>query len=215
MATRGSVQTSGVQRSTRIRKGTNSKMDDTNTSAADTAGAILDPENLKKTLMDQLRARGGTKGIDTKVLFQGLVQQTLQALLELEMEEHLGYPKYDPEGRGSGNSRNGTTPKTVRGDFGEIEIETPRDRNSDFNPKIVGKRQTSLGNFSEKITSLYARGMSTREIEEHLREMYGVEISPQFVSRATDQFHQQVTEWQSRPLERVYAIIFVDGLRVP
>jgi transposase-like protein len=190
-------------------------MDDTNTNASDCAGAILDPENLKKTLMDQLRARGGTKAIDTKILFQGLVQQTLQALLELEMEEHLGYPKYDPDGRGSGNSRNGTTPKTVRGDFGEIEIETPRDRNSSFDPKIVGKRQTSLGNFGEKITSLYARGMSTREIEEHLREMYGVEISPQFVSRATDQFHQQVTEWQSRPLERVYAIIFVDGLRVP
>lgn len=114
-----------------------------------------------------------------------------------------------------GNSRNSSTPNTVRGDFGQIEIGKPRDRNASFDPKIVGKRQTSLGNFSEKIASLYARGMSTREIEEHLREMYGVEISPRFVSRATEQFHQQVTEWQSRPLERVYAIIFVDGLRVP
>ena len=138
----------------------------------DSAGSILDPENLKKTLMDQLRARGGSKSIDAKGLFQGLVQQALQALLELEMEEHLGYSKYDPEGRGSGNSRNGSIPKTVRGDFGEVEIETPRDRNASFDPKIVAKRQSSMGNFSEKIASLYARGMSTREIEEHLREMY-------------------------------------------
>lgn len=192
-------------------------MDDTHNTenAPDSSGGVLDLKNLKETLMAQLRARGGTKAIDTKGLFQGLVQQTLQALLELEMEEHLGYPKYDPEGRGTGNSRNGSTPKTIRGDFGQVEIETPRDRNASFEPKIVGKRQTSLGNFSEKIASLYARGMSTREIEEHLREMYGVEISPQFVSRATEQFLQQVTEWQSRPLERVYAIVFVDGLRVP
>jgi len=182
--------------------------------APECPGAILNSENLKKTLMDEVRARGGTKAIDSKGLFQGLVQQAFQALLELEMEEHLGYPKYDPEGRGTGNSRNGSTPKTVRGDFGEVALETPRDRNASFEPKIVAKRQTSVGNFSGKIASLYARGMSVREIEEHIREMYGIEISAQFVSRATDQFHQQVTEWQNRPLERVYAIVFVDGLRV-
>lgn len=191
-------------------------MDDTQKTdkAPESPGAILNSENLKKTLMDEVRARGGTKAIDSKGLFQGLVQQAFQALLELEMEEHLGYPKYDPEGRGTGNSRNGSTPKTVRGDFGEVALETPRDRNASFEPKIVAKRQTSVGNFSEKIASLYARGMSVREIEEHIREMYGIEISAQFVSRATDQFHQQVTEWQNRPLERVYAIVFVDGLRV-
>jgi putative transposase len=133
-----------------------------------------------------------------------LVKETLEAFLELEMEEHLGYPKHDPEGRGSGNSRNG---KTVRGDFGEVEIETPRDRNSSFEPKIVAKRQTSVGNFSEAVISLYARGLTTREIEQHVKEIYGIEISPQFVSRVTEELQQQIVEWQSRPLERLYPIV--------
>lgn len=170
--------------------------------------------DFKKSLIDQVRAAGGAQAIDTKQLFQKLVKETLEALLELEMEEHLGYAKHDPAGRGSGNSRNGGNSKTVRGDFGEIELETPRDRNSSFEPKIVAKRQSSIGNFNEAVISLYARGMTTREIEQHIKEMYGVEISPQFVSRATDELQQQIAEWQSRPLERVYPIIFVDGLRV-
>jgi len=170
--------------------------------------------DFKKSLMDQVRAAGGTQAIDTKQLFQKLVKETLEALLELEMEEHLGYARHDPAGRGSGNSRNGASGQTVRGDFGEIDVETPRDRNSSFEPKIVAKRQSSIGNFNEAVISLYARGMTTREIEQHIKEMYGVEISPQFVSRATEELQQQITEWQSRPLERVYPIIFVDGLRV-
>lgn len=174
-----------------------------------------DPKNFKKLLMDQVRAGGGTQAIDTKQLFQSLVKETLEAFLELEMEEHLGYPRHDPDGRGTGNSRNGTTSKTVRGDFGEVEIESPRDRNSSFDPKIVAKRQTSVGQFSEAVISLYARGLTTREIEQHVKELYGVEISPQFVSRATEELQQQIVEWQSRPLEPVYPIVFVDGLRVP
>lgn len=124
----------------------------------------LDSKTFKKLLMDQVRARGGTEAVDTKLVFQSLVMDTLEAFLELEMEQHLGYAKHDPEGRGSGNSRNGATPKTVRGDFGELEIETPRDRNSSFEPKIVAKRKTSVGNFGEAVVSLYARGMTTREI---------------------------------------------------
>lgn len=181
--------------------------------AAPTAGS--EPAaDFKKSLMDQVRAAGGTQALDTKQLFQKLVKETLEALLELEMEEHLGYAKHDPAGRGSGNSRNGAGRKTVRGDFGEIELETPRDRNSSFEPKIVAKRQSSIGNFNEAVISLYARGMTTREIEQHIKDMYGVEISPQFVSRATEELQQQIAEWQSRPLERVYPIIFVDGLRV-
>ena len=173
-----------------------------------------DSKNFKKLLMDQVRAGGGTQAMDTKQLFQTLVKDTLEAFLELEMEEHLGYPKHDPEGRGSGNSRNGATSKTVRGDFGQVEIESPRDRNSSFEPKIVAKRQTSVGNFSEAVISLYTRGMTTREIEQHVKDIYGVEISPQFVSRVTEELQQQIVEWQSRPLESVYPIIFVDGLRV-
>ncbi len=143
--------------------------------------------------MDRLRAHGGSQAVDTKQLFQSMVKETLEAFLELEMEQHLGYPKHDPEGRGSGNSRNGSTPKTVRGDFGEVHIETPRDRNSSFAPKIVAKRQTSVGNFSEAVVSLYARGLTTREIEQHVKDIYGVEISQQFVSRVTEELQQQIT----------------------
>lgn len=184
------------------------------TEVADSANLLQDPEALKKLLMAQVRAGGGSQALDAKALVQNLVKQTFEALLEVEMEEHLGYAKHAPEGRGSGNSRNGVTAKTVRGDFGEVEIETPRDRNGEFDPKIVGKRQTSVGNFTEVVISLYARGMSTREIEDHVKQLYGIDISPQFVSRATEQLHQQITDWQSRPLERVYPVVFVDGLRV-
>lgn len=178
------------------------------------AARTEDSKNFKKLLMDQVRAGGGTQTMDTKQLFQTMVKDTLEAFLELELEEHLGYPKHDAEGRGSGNSRNGVTSKTVRGDFGEVAIQTPRDRNSSFEPKIVAKRQSSVGNFQEAVISLYARGLTTREIEQHVKDIYGVEISPQFVSRATDELQQQIVDWQNRPLERVYPIIFVDGLRV-
>jgi putative transposase len=197
-----------------MKKGNSSMTQNQPLNAAITGDASGEVNNFKKLLMDQVRAGGGTKSIDTKQLFQTLVKDTLEAFLELEMEEHLGYPKHDPEGRGSGNSRNGAMPKTVRGDFGQIEIQTPRDRNSSFEPKVVAKRQRSVGNFSEAIISLYARGMTTREIEQHVQEIYGVEVSPQFVSRVTEQLQQQIVEWQSRPLECVYPIVFVDGLRV-
>lgn len=175
---------------------------------------IQDPEALKKFLIAQVRAGGGSQAFDSKALLQNLVKQTIEAFLEVEMEEHLGYPKYATEGRGSGNSRNGANAKTVRGDFGEVDIETPRDRKGEFDPKIVAKRQTSIGNFSEAVISMYARGMTTREIEDHVKQIYGIEISPQFVSRATEQLQQQIIDWQSRPLERVYPVVFVDGLRV-
>ena len=178
------------------------------------AARTEDSKNFKKLLMDQVRAGGGTQAMDTKQLFQAMIKDTLEAFLELELEEHLGYPKHDVEGRGSGNSRNGVTSKTVRGDFGQVEIETPRDRNSSFEPKIVAKRQSSVGNFQEAVISLYARGLTTREIEQHVKDIYGIEISPQFVSRATEELQQQIVDWQNRPLERVYPIIFVDGLRV-
>jgi transposase-like protein len=182
--------------------------------AVDCTSLFGDRETFKKRLMEKVRAQGGTRAVDSRQMFQSLVQQTMEAFLELEMEEHLGYGRHEPSGRGTGNSRNGHTAKTVRGDFGEVRIDTPRDRNGTFDPKVVSKRQTTLGNFSDLIVSLYARGMTTREIEDHIREIYGMEISPQFVSRATDQVQQQIVDWQNRPLERVYPIMFVDGLRV-
>jgi putative transposase len=142
-----------------------------NAESPDLSSLVQDPEALKKLLISQIRARGGTPAVDSKAVVQSLIKQTLEAFLEVEMEEHLGYSRYAPEGRGSGNSRNGSIARTVRGDFGEVEIETPRDRNGDFEPKLVGKRQTSIGNFTDTLISLYARGMTTREIEEHIKQI--------------------------------------------
>src|SRR5689334_22667997 len=123
-------------------------MNDTQPDAIPETSALLgDRDAFKKQLMDKVRAHGGTAAVNAKEFFQNLVRQTMEAFLELEMEEHLGYGKHDASGRGSGNSRNGHTAKTVRGDFGEIRIDTPRDRNGSFDPKIVAKRQTSVGNF--------------------------------------------------------------------
>lgn len=184
--------------------------------AGDGAGPPLwDSTTFKQHLLAQVRAKGGIKGMaNPKQFVNQLIQDALETLLEVEMEEHLGYVKHDPAGRGTGNSRNGATRKTVRGDFGQVEIETPRDRDASFEPKIIAKRQTSVGDFSEKVISLYARGMTTREIEEHLSQMYNIEVSPQFISRATEQLQQQITEWQNRPLSYVYPVVYVDGLRV-
>lgn len=175
----------------------------------------LTGSNFQKQLLEHIRSNGGASAVDTEHLFNDLVKNTLQTLLDAEMEEHLGYEKHSPEGKGTGNSRNGSTKKKIRGDFGEVELSTPRDRKSTFEPQIVKKRQTSLGNFGNKVASLYARGMSTREIEEHFEEMYDVEISPQFVSRATEKIKEEALEWQNRPLESVYPVVYVDGMRVP
>lgn len=176
---------------------------------------LWDSKAFKQQLLTHVRSQGGSKGLgDPKQFFSQLVKDALETLLEVEMEEHLGYARHDPAGRGTGNSRNGTTTKSVRGDFGEVRLETPRDRDGSFDPRIVPKRETSVGDFTDKIISLYARGMTTREIEDHLREMYGIDVSAQFISRATDGLQQQIVEWQSRPLDRLYPVVYVDGLRV-
>ena len=148
----------------------------------------------------------------------GLLKQLTKALLEralqAELTEHVGYEKHDPAGKHSGNSRNGATKKNLKGDFGEIELETPRDRNGSFEPQIVAKGQTRFAGFDGKIISLYSRGMTTREIEGHLKEMYGVEVSPALISSVTEAVMEEVKTWQSRPLEEVYAILYMDVLRV-
>jgi len=146
----------------------------------------------------------------------GLLKQLTKALMEralgAELTHHLGYEKHDPAGYNSGNSRNGSTPKTVVGEFGEITVETPRDRNSSFEPQILKKRQTRFDGFDRKILSMYARGMTTREIQGHLQEMYGVEVSPTLISDVTDAVMEEVKGWQSRPLEALYAIVYLDAL---
>lgn len=148
----------------------------------------------------------------------GLLKQFVKAVLEramnAELTHHLGYEKHDPAGYKSGNSRNGTSSKTVKGDFGELEIEVARDRAGTFEPRILAKHQTRFTGFDDKIISLYARGMTTREIEGHLREIYGVEVSPGLVSQVTEAVSEEVKSWQGRALEPIYGIVYLDALYV-
>jgi putative transposase len=148
----------------------------------------------------------------------GLLKQLTKALLEramqVEMTDHLGYGKHDPSGNNSGNSRNGRTTKALKGDFGEMPLETPRDRNGTFEPKIVAKGQTRFTGFDDKIISMYARGMSTREITGHLEEIYGVEVSAGLISNVTEAVMEEVKTWQGRPLDAVYPIVYLDALVV-
>jgi len=148
----------------------------------------------------------------------GLLKQLTKALVEramsAELTHQLGYEKNDPNGRATGNSRNGTSKKTIKGDFGEVEIQVPRDREGEFEPKIVGKHQRRFDGFDQKILSMYARGMTTREIQAHLEEIYGVEVSPSLVSQVTDAVLDEVQAWQSRPLDPLYPIVYLDALFV-
>jgi putative transposase len=168
-------------------------------------------------LIDQLLAEHGRRPQDIAGE-HGLLKQLTKALLEraldAELTEHLGYEKHDPTGYKSGNSRNGKSKKKLKGEFGEMELETPRDREASFEPKIVAKHQTRWTGFDDKILSMYARGMTTREIEAHLKEIYGVDVSPTLVSQVTDAVQDEVRQWQNRPLEPLYPIVYLDALYV-
>jgi putative transposase len=148
----------------------------------------------------------------------GLLQQLTKALVERaldgELTHHLGYERHDSAGDNSGNSRNGTTPKTMRGKRGQVQIDVPRDRTSEFEPQLVKKNQTRFDGLDEKIISLYSRGMTQREIQGHLEEIYGVEVSPSLISTVTDAVLGEVRAWQSRPLDAVYPILYLDALHV-
>jgi putative transposase len=148
----------------------------------------------------------------------GLLKQLTKAILEramqAEMKEHLGYEKHDPAGHQTGNSRNGKSTKTLKGEFGRLPIDVPRDRNSSFDPKIIPKGQTRFTGFDEKIISMYARGMTTREIQSHLEEMYQVEVSPSLISEVTNEVIDEVKAWQNRQLDQMYTIVYLDALQV-
>jgi putative transposase len=148
----------------------------------------------------------------------GLLQQLTKALVERalngELTHHLGYEKHNAAGDNSGNSRNGTTPKTLRGKRGQVQLDVPRDRDSSFEPQLVKKGQTRFDGLDEKIISLYSRGMTQREIQGHLEEIYGVEISPSLISTVTDAVLDEVRAWQSRPLDSVYPVLYLDALQV-
>lgn len=143
-----------------------------------------------------------------------LKKMTVEAALGAEMEAHLGYAKHAPEGHHSGNSRNGYSGKTLKGDHGEVAIKIPRDRNGTFEPQRVRKGQTRLTEFDDQIVALYAKGMTTRDIVAAFKEMYGAEVSPTLISAVTGLVLEKVQEWQSRPLDEVYPIVYLDCLVV-
>jgi len=147
-------------------------------------------------------------------VFKQLQKAMLERVLEGEMTHHLGYEKNDPRGNNSGNSRNGKNKKTMKGEFGEMDIEVPRDRNGDFEPQFIKKRQTRFDGFDDKIIALYSRGLSTRDIQAQIRDLYGVEISPELVSTVTGEVMKEVTEWQNRPLAPLYPIVYLDAIVV-
>ena len=143
-----------------------------------------------------------------KTLFAGTLEQMLQA----EIDEHLGYDKNSNDGDNSGNSRNGYGKKTIKSEWGEAEIAVPRDRNGSFEPKAIEKRQVRTDDIETRILAMYSKGMSTRDIEDHLYDIYGIETSASLISRITDKIMPEVVEWQSRPLAEIYPVVFFDGI---
>ena len=171
----------------------------------------MDQELIDKLLSDYEKPEDliGENGL-LKQLTKALVERALHA----ELTTHLGYEKHSAEGQHSGNSRNGTSAKRLKGEFGTLEIAVPRDRQSSFEPKLVPKGQTRWQGFDDKILSLYARGMTRREIQGHLEEMYQVEVSPTLIWNVTDAVMEEVKAWQTRPLDAIYPILYLDALVV-
>lgn len=174
-----------------------------------------EPRLISQAQAKQLLEQAREEGLDVtgpSGLLQGMIKSFLEAALDEELTDHLGYEPGDPVGRGSGNSRNGTTSKKLLTDVGPVELDTPRDRNGSFEPLIVRKGQRRLDGIDKTVLSLYARGMTTRDICAHLQEIYGIEVSPDLISKITDAVHAEVADWQMRPLDSVYPVIFLDAL---
>ncbi len=149
---------------------------------------------------------------DVHEKLRDLFKGTLQEIFEAEMDEHLGYEKHDNAGDNAGNSRNGYSTKTIKSRFGESDVSIPRDRNGEFNPKIIRKYGITSNQLEDQIIAMYAKGMSTRDIEDHMKDIYGVEVSAATVSKVTDKIMPLIAEWQSRPLDRVYPIVYLDAI---
>jgi transposase-like protein len=167
---------------------------------------LVQQELAKAESMDDFFGREG--------IFAKLFAHTLEQMLEAELSEHLGYERHDSSGRNSGNSRNGHYDKQVRSSSGDVKIKVPRDRNGEFEPKIVPKYGKSTNELEEKILGLYAKGVSTRDIQDTLAELYGVDVSPGLVSKITDKIWDEVEAWQNRPLAAIYPIIYLDAIHI-
>lgn len=180
--------------------------------AARRLAEAFSPATIDALLKDAKSAGTPIDGVDG--LLNQMTKAVLERALQAEMTDHLGYDPGDPAGHGSGNSRNGKSRKTVSTTNGPVDIEVPRDRNASFEPTIVPKRSRRIGNIDDMILSLYSRGMTTRDIEAHLLEIYGVNASRELISNITDVVVDEIKAWQSRPLDEVYPILYVDGIRI-
>lgn len=182
-------------------------------SKGDGAGRDAVPDELVDELMAKVKAEGIELLGDGGLIAQ-FSKRILERALDEELTDELGYERGDPAGRGSGNSRNGTTPKRVLTEIGAVDLDVPRDRNGAFDPKIVPKGVTRLKGFNENVIALYAQGMSTRDIRKTLKRFYDVDVSPDLISRVTDGVLEELAAWQARPLDAVYPIVYIDGLVV-
>jgi len=149
---------------------------------------------------------------DLGEVFNAVLKEIIETIYQAELTESLGYPKYDKSKKKTDNSRNGYSSKRVKSSVGEIELDVPRDRKGQYEPIIVKKRQRDITGIEDKILSLYAKGMSTRDIQGHMKSIYGLDISPESISRITERVLDKAIEWQNRPLSSLYAIIFLDAL---
>ena len=167
----------------------------------------------RKKLLELLQGAGISDVAGVQELFKEMVSTVLENGLEGELEEELGYSKYDYRSKQTDNSRNGHSEKTLKTSLGDMEIAIPRDRKGEFEPQIVKKNQTTLtGDIEDKILSMYAKGMTTSDIEAHISEIYGIEVSDSTISRVTDKILPVVREWQMRPLDEIYAVVFMDAV---
>jgi putative transposase len=168
---------------------------------------------IKDELLDELlkEYKNPEDLIGKDGILKQLTKRLVEKAMESELTHHLGYDKNSPAGKNTGNSHNGKSSKTIKGDFGEIPIAVPRDRNGEFNPQIIKKNQTRFDGFDDKIISMYARGMTTRDIQAHLQDIYGVEVSSDLISNVTDAIINEVKEWQNRPLADIYPVLYLDA----
>lgn len=186
--------------------------------SAGSAGDVpAGPDEWRQRLAEELLERSRAEGlrlVGPDGLLAGITKAVLETALETELSDHLGYDKGDPAGRGGSNARNGHGSKTVHTDLGPVRIKVPRDRAGTFTPQLVPTHARRIGGFDEAILSLYAKGLTTGEIQAHLGEVYGAEVSRDLVSRVTDAVNDELTGWRNRPLDRVYAVCFIDAIVV-
>jgi transposase-like protein len=168
----------------------------------------------KEKLSQMLKEQGVRTTEDLQELLRHMTKEVIQTLYEGELTDHLGYTRYERSERETGNARNGKGKKRVASKIGEIELNPPRDRDGTFDPQIVKKRQKDISGIEEKVISMYAKGMSTRDISSHIYDIYGYELSAETISTITDKVIEKAKEWQSRPLEKIYPVVFMDGIVV-